>query len=138
MLFLQVFLTFLLIGIKVMSSRINTRNRKARRGQGLVEYIIIVASVALIALVSVSIFGHKVADQYAIGAGMLPGAHTEDNNPIVTGEFAGFSEVGGNNVGNGEVSWGDITGNATAGEMENNVSFAGNNSADAFVGEGAE
>ena len=33
--------------------------RKNRRGQGLVEYIVIVASVALIALVSVSMFGHK-------------------------------------------------------------------------------
>ena len=48
--------------------------RKNRRGQGLVEYIVIVASVALIALVSVSMFGHKLADQYAVGAGMLPGA----------------------------------------------------------------
>ena len=54
--------------------------RKNRRGQGLVEYIVIVASVALIALVSVSMFGHKLADQYAVGAGMLPGAHAEDNN----------------------------------------------------------
>ena len=36
-----------------MSARITKRTR---RGQGLVEYIIIVASVALIALVSVSIF----------------------------------------------------------------------------------
>ena len=35
--------------------------RKNRRGQGLVEYIVIVASVALIALVSVSMFGHKLA-----------------------------------------------------------------------------
>ena len=119
-----------------MSSRINTRNRKARRGQGLVEYIIIVASVALIALVSVSIFGHKVADQYAIGAGMLPGAHVEDNAPIVTGEFAAFTDDGnGNNVGNGQVSWGDVTGNATPGEMDNNVVLFGSNAADAFVGE---
>ena len=37
-----------------------------RRGQGLIEYIIIIASVALIALVALSLFGHKVADQYAI------------------------------------------------------------------------
>ena len=119
-----------------MSSRINTRSRKARRGQGLVEYIIIVASVALIALVSVSIFGHKVADQYAIGAGMLPGAHIEDNAPIVTGEFAAFTDDGnGNNVGNGQVSWGDVTGNATPGEMDNNVVLFGSNAADAFVGE---
>ena len=56
-----------------MSKKFNSARN--RRGQGLVEYIIIVAAVAMISLVAVSIFGHKVADQYAIGAGMLPGAH---------------------------------------------------------------
>lgn len=118
-----------------MSKRI--ASRKNRRGQGLVEYIIIVAAVALIALVAVSIFGHKVADQYAIGAGMLPGAHTEDNVAIVTGEYAGFTQNGdGNNVATGGVTWDDITGNATAGEMDNNVATnGGNNSADTFVGD---
>jgi hypothetical protein len=121
-----------------MSTRIQ---RKSRRGQGLVEYIIIVASVALIALVSVSIFGHKVADQYAIGAGMLPGAHGEDNVAIVTGEYAGFTQnADGNNVANGEVTWADVTGNATVGEMDNNVvtaggAAAGGNAADNFVGD---
>lgn len=117
-----------------MSKRIAPR--KNRRGQGLVEYIIIVAAVALIALVAVSIFGHKVADQYAIGAGMLPGAHAEDNAPIVTGEYAAFADNGsGANIGNGQVSWDSITGNATAGEMKNNVVTAGSNAADSFVAE---
>ncbi|MCG8649342.1 MAG: class III signal peptide-containing protein [Pirellulales bacterium] len=107
---------------------------KNRRGQGLVEYIIIVAAVAMISLVAVSIFGHKVADQYAIGAGLLPGAHAEDNAPIVTGEFAGFQDDGaGNNIGNGQVTWGDVTGNATLGEMDNNVVTQATNAADAFV-----
>ena len=111
--------------------------RKNRRGQGLVEYIVIVAAVALIALVSVSIFGHKVADQYAIGAGMLPGAHEEDNNPISTGFFAGIQEVGGANTGTGGVTWADITGNADGdGEMENNVvANGGVNDAESFVAE---
>ncbi len=117
-----------------MSKR--TLVQKNRRGQGLVEYIIIIASVALIVLVCVSIFGHKVADQYAIGAGMLPGAHAEDNAPIVTSEYAGFTQdADGNNVANGEVTWGAITGNATLGEMDNNVVTAASNSADAFVAE---
>lgn len=107
---------------------------KNRRGQGLVEYIIIVAAVAMISLVAVSIFGHKVADQYAIGAGMLPGAHAEDNAAIVTTEFAAFQDNGaGANEGNGQVSWGGITGNATLGEMDNNVLTAGTNAATAFV-----
>ena len=106
-----------------------------RRGQGLVEYIIIVASVSLISLTSLSMFGHKMADQYAIGAGMLPGAHAEDNLPVTTGFYAGVSENADGDaiVGNGQVSWADVTGNATSGEMDNNVVTFGENSADAFL-----
>ncbi len=115
-----------------MSKRMNNRSR---RGQGLVEYIIIVASVALISLVAVSIFGHKVADQYAVGAGMLPGAHDDDNNPIVTGFYAGFTEdADGNNAANGQVSWDDVTGNVdTNNSLKNNVIVQGANDGDAFV-----
>ncbi|MGB7342879.1 MAG: class III signal peptide-containing protein [Pirellulaceae bacterium] len=113
--------------------------RKNRRGQGLVEYIIIVAAVAMIALVAVSVFGHKVADQYAIGAGMLPGAHGEDNAAIAVG---GFVETGadanGNIVSTGSVSWASATGNADGDtELENNVAAAGGGPAtgDMFVGD---
>ena len=113
----------------------SNKNNK-RRGQALVEYIIIVASVAFIAMVSVSIFGHKVADQFAIGAGLLLGAHAEDNAPILTGEFAGFTDTGsGANIGNGEVSWGDVTGNTEPGEMDNNVITNNGNGAESFVAE---
>ena len=115
-----------------MSKRFSKKNR---RGQALVEYIIIVASVAFISMVAVSIFGHKVADQFAIGAGLLPGAHAEDNQAILTGEFAGFDDSTGVNIGNGAVSWGDITGNATVGEMDNNVVTTGSNAAESFVAE---
>ena len=109
-----------------------------RRGQGLVEYIIIVASVALICLVALSMFGHKVADQYAVGSGMLPGAHAEDNLPITTGEFAQTTDSGGAIVGTGGVSWADITGTdpvANQGELVNNVISQGGNGGDAFVAE---
>ena len=115
-----------------------SKNISKRRGQGLVEYIIIVASVALISLVALSMFGHKVADQYAIGAGMLPGAYAEDNLPVTTGFYAGVTENAGETaiVGNGQVSWADVTGNATTGEMDNNVvAAAGDNGADSFVAE---
>ena len=108
-----------------------------RSGQALVEYIVIVAAVALVALMSVSMFGHKVADQYAVGAGMLPGAHGEDNLPITTGEYAGFTENAGGTalISNGQVSWADVTGNTETGVLRNNVVVSGGNSADAFVAE---
>ena len=75
--------------------KINEVKSKAhsRRGQGLIEYIVIVAAVALISLVAVSVYGHKVADQYAIGAGMLPGAHTEDNLPVTTSEYLSLIHI---------------------------------------------
>ena len=60
------------------------RNRK---GQGLVEYALIIAGVTLIAAVGISVFGHKVSDLIAAVAAILPGAHTDDNGPIVSGQF---------------------------------------------------
>ena len=111
-------------------------NRRARKGQGLVEYILIVASVGLISLVAVSMFGSKVAQQYAIGAGMLPGASATDNNPISVGKFAGTTDDGGQTTGNGQVSWAAVTGTtAGSGNLENNVVTQGDNSGAAFVSE---
>ena len=122
-----------MIGFKTMNHKLIQN----RRGQGLVEYIIIVASVSLISLTSLSMFGHKVADQYAIGAGMLPGAHAEDNLPVTTGFYAGVAENADGDaiVSNGQVSWADVTGNATTGEMDNNVVTQGSFAADSFVAE---
>jgi pilus assembly protein Flp/PilA len=60
------------------------RNRK---GQGLVEYGLIIAGVALICAAAVSIFGHKTNDLIAAVAAVLPGAHAEDNAAIVSGEL---------------------------------------------------
>ena len=127
--------------VKIMIRQSNHKSlRKAdqkRSGQALVEYIVIVAAVALVALMSVSMFGHKVADQYAVGAGMLPGAHGEDNLPITTGEYAGFTENAGGTalISNGQVSWADVTGNTETGVLRNNVVVSGGNTADAFVAE---
>lgn len=62
------------------------RNRKfrRRRGQALVEYALIIATVMLTAVVAVAVFGHKVADMIAVMAGVLPGANAADNAPITT------------------------------------------------------
>ncbi|PQO27291.1 hypothetical protein C5Y96_17250 [Blastopirellula marina] len=60
------------------------RNRK---GQGLVEYGLIIAGVALICAAAVSVFGHKTSDLIAAVATVLPGAHAEDNAPITSGKL---------------------------------------------------
>lgn len=110
------------------------RNKK---GQGLVEYAFITAGVAFIALLALSVFGHRVADNYAIMAGMLPCAHEDDLAPVASQKFLGITtDADGNLVGNGEISWNNITGNTSEpSELVNNVAGGLGNGGDAFVGD---
>lgn len=72
------------------------RLRRDRKGQGLVEYGLIVAGVALIGAAGVSVFGHKTSDMIAATAAILPGAHTDDNNSIQSGHLIETGAVGAN------------------------------------------
>jgi Flp pilus assembly pilin Flp len=63
--------------------------RKVRRGQAMVEYALLVVCIAVTGAVAVSMLGHKVADNIAIAAAIMPGAHTDDNNPIQTSQAIG-------------------------------------------------
>ena len=56
------------------------------KGAALVEYALIVAGVALIAAATISVFGHKTNDMLATATAVMPGAHAEDNAPIVSGK----------------------------------------------------
>jgi len=62
------------------------KNRK-RKGAALVEYALLVGGIALIAAGAVSIFGHKTSDIIGTVAAILPGAHGDDNAPIVSGKL---------------------------------------------------
>ena len=80
--------------------RLSQRLLKCRKGAALVEYALLVGGVALIGAASVSIFGHKTNDMIAMVAAVLPGAHTDDNAPIISGKIIETSpDVGG--AGNG-------------------------------------
>jgi Flp pilus assembly pilin Flp len=76
------------------------KNRsKKRRGAALVEYALLIAGVALICAAAVSIFGHKTNDMISAVATVLPGAHTDDNNPIVSGHMIETApDANGNNA----------------------------------------
>jgi Flp pilus assembly pilin Flp len=63
------------------------RSNRKRKGQGLVEYALLIAGVALISAAAVSVFGHKVSDLISAVAVILPGAHDNDNGPIVSGHL---------------------------------------------------
>lgn len=61
-------------------------NRSRRRGAALVEYGLLVAGIAVVALAAVAVLGNKVGDLFATSAAVLPGAHAGDNAPIATGQ----------------------------------------------------
>src|SRR3954451_18824834 len=63
------------------------RLRRDKKGQGLVEYGLLVGGVALIGAGAVSVFGHKTNDIIAATAAILPGAHQGDNGPIASGHL---------------------------------------------------
>ena len=77
-----------------------------KKGQGLVEYGLIIAGVALVCAAAISLFGHKTADLVAATAAVLPGAHNDDNAPIITGKLI---ETAANNDGNITLNMGDGT-----------------------------
>ncbi|MEZ6129756.1 MAG: class III signal peptide-containing protein [Planctomycetaceae bacterium] len=58
-----------------------------KKGQGLVEYGLIIAGVALICAAAVSIFGHKTSDLISAVATVIPGARADDNAPITSGKL---------------------------------------------------
>ena len=58
-----------------------------RKGQGLVEYAMIIAGVALVCAAATSLFGHKTSQLISAVATVLPGAHQADNGPIAQGEL---------------------------------------------------
>ena len=60
------------------------RNRK---GQGLVEYALLIAGVALVSIVAISLFGEKTGDMISAVATVLPGADSDDNAPIAQGHL---------------------------------------------------
>jgi Flp pilus assembly pilin Flp len=81
---------------------------KSRKGAALFEYSLLLAGVGLVTIAAVSVFGHKVSDMTAAVATVLPGAHDEDNNPIVSGQIIetddttpGLDSGGGSSTGIG-------------------------------------
>ena len=58
-----------------------------RKGAALVEYGLLIAGVGLVATAAISMFGHKTSDLLGSVAAVLPGAHEDDNAPILSGKI---------------------------------------------------
>jgi Flp pilus assembly pilin Flp len=91
---------------------------RCKKGQGMVEYAMLVAGVALIAAVSVAILGHKTSDMLAAVAAVLPGAHAEDNGPIESGKLIETTQDANNQI---ELDSAGIAGNANTPRLGTNV-----------------
>lgn len=65
---------------------IRLRTQPKRKGAALVEYGLLVAGITVVSAAALSIFGHKTSDLLALSAAILPGAHADDNAPIVAGK----------------------------------------------------
>lgn len=65
-----------------------------KKGAAMVEYSLLIAGVALIGAAAVSIFGHKTSDLMAAVAAVMPGAHADDNGPIVSGKLIETIDAG--------------------------------------------
>jgi len=63
------------------------KGNKSRKGAALVEYALLIGGIALISAGAVSLFGHKTSDIIATVASIIPGAHTDDNGPIISGKL---------------------------------------------------
>jgi len=74
------------------------KSRRTKRGAALVEYGLIVAGVALVAAVAVSVFGSKTAGMIAASAHVLPGANPNDNGPITVGHVVAVTPDTGSGI----------------------------------------
>jgi Flp pilus assembly pilin Flp len=75
------------------------RLRKNQKGAALLEYTLLIAGIALIGAAAVAVFGHKTTDMMAAVAAVLPGAHADDNAPIVSGKIIETAVGTGNGDG---------------------------------------
>lgn len=67
------------------------RNRK---GQGFVEYALLIAGVALVGAIGVTMLGEKTNEMIAAVATVLPAGNELPNNPIVAGAVIEYDVVG--------------------------------------------
>ena len=58
-----------------------------KKGAALLEYSLLAAGVSLVAAAGVAVFGHKTSDMISATAAIMPGAHADDNGPIVSGKI---------------------------------------------------
>ena len=96
------------------------RNEK---GAALLEYSLLAAGVALISAAGVAIFGHKTNDMISSVASIMPGAHADDNGPILSGKIIETTSAEGG--GTISVNVAEIVTNSGSTRLANNLGVDG-------------
>ena len=94
-----------------------------KKGQGLLEYALILAGVALICLVAITMVGHKTNDLLAATATILPGAHGEGNSSLFSGRL--IETTGGGAASDTTLDLAAITANKGTERLGNRAGFSG-------------
>ena len=81
--------------LRSSNSRMQRRNRK---GQALAEYAVLLGGILLVTIVAVAVLGHKINDMTALTAVILPGAHADDNAPIISGKIVETTQNADGNI----------------------------------------
>lgn len=95
-----------------------------KKGQGLVEYGLIIAGVALICAAAVSVFGHKTSDLIGAVAAVLPGAHADDNGRLNSGKLIETTAAAAADTDGIELDAVTIEANTATARLGNNVGLA--------------
>ncbi len=74
------------------------RAKRTKRGAALVEYGLLVAGVALVTAVAISIFGHKVNDLVGTAAAVRPSNDVDDTGAITGGRVVQTAGGDGNSI----------------------------------------
>jgi pilus assembly protein Flp/PilA len=67
---------------------------RSKKGAAMVEYALLVAGIAIVAVAAVSILGHKTSDLIATSATIIPGVDELDNQPIASGRLIETDQLG--------------------------------------------
>ena len=94
------------------------RNIRSRKGAALVEYGLLIAGVGLVATAAISVFGHKTSDLISSIASVLPGAHEDDNAPIVSGKIIETTSAADGDI---SIDTAAIEGNSNSSRLGDNL-----------------
>lgn len=93
---------------------------RSRKGAVMVEYALLVAGIAIVSVVAVSVLGHKTSDLLGTAAAVIPGVNTDDNDSITSGQLI---ETALNSGGDLSLDVATIENNSATERLGNNMGY---------------